>query len=292
MQRHSTEFLGVEPELTAYDTSAAVVIPCPWEQTVSYGAGTAAGPQAILEASHQVETWDEIRRDEPYRRGGIATVPPIDVEGVDAPEAFARLEKIVGQVLDDGKFPFVLGGEHSLTIGGVRAAATRSKIGVVQFDAHADLRESYSGTIHSHASVMKRVVDLGVPTLAVGIRSLSPPEDQLIQDRGLATFWGYDLDDPSFPLRFARALDALPDDIFLTFDFDFFDPSIAPATGTPEPGGGRWYPTLTLLQHLFDTKNVVGADLVELAPAPGHTASDFLAARLSYKILGMALRRR
>ena len=100
MQRHTTEFLGVEPELTAYETSAAVVIPCPWEQTVSYGAGTAAGPEAILEASHQVETWDEIRRDEPYRRGGIATVPPINVEGVEAPEAFSRLEAVVGKVLE------------------------------------------------------------------------------------------------------------------------------------------------------------------------------------------------
>lgn len=290
MLRHHTEFLGVEPELTAYATAKAVVVPCPWEQTVSYGHGTAAGPQAILEASHQVETWDEIERDEAYRRGGIATVPPIDLAGVSAPEAFARLEATVGQILDDDKFPLVLGGEHSLTIAGVKAAAARSAIGVVQFDAHADLRDSYGGSVHSHASVMKRVVDLGLPTLAVGIRSLSPPEDALIQERGLATLWGHELDDPSLPQRFASALEVLPHDIFLTFDFDFFDPSIGPSTGTPEPGGGRWYSTLTLLRHLFATKNVVGADLVELAPVEGFPASDFLAARLAYKILGYALR--
>lgn len=292
MERHLIEFLGVAPEHTAYRTSQTVVLPFPWEQTVSYGHGTARGPEAILRASHQVETWDEQHRDEPYLLGGIATVPAPDLMGLDAPSALASLEVTVGQILADGKFPLVLGGEHSLSIAGVRAAAARSTIGVVQFDAHADLRDSYDGTPHSHASVMKRVVDLGVPTLAYGIRALSPPEDALIAEQGLATIWGHELEAPEAPARFAAALAKLPHDIFLTFDIDFFDPAIVPSTGTPEPGGGRWYPTLALLETLFATKNVVGADLVELAPVEGHPASDFLAARLAYKILGLALRAR
>jgi agmatinase len=292
MDRHLIEFLGVDPEHTAYQTSQAVVLPFPWEQTVSYGHGTARGPEAILRASHQVETWDEIYRDEPYLLGGIATVPAPDLMGLDAPTALGNLESLLGRILDDGKFPLVLGGEHSLSIAGVRAAAARSAIGVVQFDAHADLRDSYDGTPHSHASVMKRVVDLGVPTLAYGIRALSPPEDALIHERGLATIWGHEIDAADAATRFAQGLAQLPHDIFLTFDIDFFDPAFVPSTGTPEPGGGRWYPTLSLLATLFSTKNVVGADLVELAPVEGHPASDFLAARLAYKILGLALRAR
>ena len=154
----------------------------------------------------------------------------------------------------------------------------------MQFDAHADLREEFEGTPYSHASVMKRIVDAGVPTLAVGIRSLSAPEARVIRERGLPVIWGHQLDraEELFPPMLA----ALPEKIYLTFDIDYFDPSLVPATGTPEPGGGHWYPTLRLLRHLFQTKTVVAMDLIELAPIGGHPASDFLAAKLIYKCLG------
>jgi agmatinase len=154
----------------------------------------------------------------------------------------------------------------------------------VQFDAHSDLREEFEGTPFSHASVMKRVVDAGIPLLAVGIRSLSAPEARLIREKGLPVIWGHQLDQAEdlFPAMLA----ALPEKIYLTFDIDYFDPALVPATGTPEPGGGHWYPTLRLLRKLFHTKTVVGMDLIELAPIGGHPASDFLAAKLVYKCLG------
>jgi agmatinase len=154
----------------------------------------------------------------------------------------------------------------------------------VQFDAHSDLREEFEGTPYSHASVMKRIVDAGVPTLAVGIRSLSAPEARLIREKSLPVIWGHQLDraEELFP----KMLADLPEKIYLTFDIDYFDPALVPATGTPEPGGGHWYPTLRLLRHLFQTKTVVAMDLIELAPVGGHPASDFLAAKLIYKCLG------
>jgi agmatinase len=157
-------------------------------------------------------------------------------------------------------------------------------IGVVQFDAHSDLREEFEGTPYSHASVMKRIVDDGIPTLSVGIRSLSTPESKLIRERNLPVIWGHQLDraEEMFPEMLAR----LPEEIYLTFDIDYFDPSLVPATGTPEPGGGLWYPTMRMLRHLFRTRKVVAMDVVELAPVGGLPASDFLTAKLIYKCLG------
>ncbi len=159
-----------------------------------------------------------------------------------------------------------------------------ARSGVVQFDAHSDLREEFEGTPYSHASVMKRIVEEGIPTLAVGIRSLSAPEAGLIRERKLPVIWGHQLDraEELFP----KMLADLPEKIYLTFDIDYFDPSLVPATGTPEPGGGHWYPTLRLLRHLFRARTVVAMDLIELAPVGGHPASDFLAAKLIYKCLG------
>jgi agmatinase len=184
-----------------------------------------------------------------------------------------------------GKFLVTLGGEHSLTQAPVAAARqVFGEIGVVQFDAHADLREEFEGTPFSHASVMKRVVDLGVPTLAVGIRSLSEPEARLVDERRLPVVWGHEMERAAerFPAMLAR----LPERVYLTFDVDYFDPALVPATGTPEPGGGTWHPTLALLRQLFRDKTVVAMDVVELAPIGGQPASDFLAAKLIYKCLG------
>ena len=164
-----------------------------------------------------------------------------------------------------GKFLVTLGGEHSITQAPVRATKqVHGEIGVVQFDAHSDLREEFEGTPYSHASVMKRIVDDGIPLLAVGIRSLSTPESRLIREKRLPVIWGHDLDraEELFPPLLA----GLPEKVYLTFDIDYFDPSLIPATGTPEPGGGLWYPTLRLLRRLFREKKVVAMDVVELAP--------------------------
>ena len=279
-----TNFGLLEEADSRYETSRVAVLPVPFERTTSYGKGTSGGPAAIVRASQAMELYDEELSAEPYRQG-IATLPPFLPEAFNMEEAMAELQAEARGHLAAGKFLVTLGGEHSLTQAPVAAAReVHGEIGVVQFDAHADLREEFEGTPFSHASVMKRIVDSGVPTLAVGIRSLSAPESVVVREKGLAVLWGHQLERAAelFPPLLAR----LPQKVYLTFDIDYFDPSLVPATGTPEPGGGLWYPTLALLRHLFREKEVVAMDLVELAPLGHQPASDFLAAKLVYKCLG------
>jgi agmatinase len=231
-----------------------------------------------------MELYDEELGAEPYTQG-IATLAPFLPEAYDMAEAMAELQDEARVHLERGKFLVTLGGEHSISQAPVRATKqVHPGIGVVQFDAHSDLREEFEGTPYSHASVMKRIVDDGVPTLSVGIRSLSTPESKLIREKNLPVIWGHQLDraEELFP----QMLAGLPEEIYLTFDIDYFDPSLVPATGTPEPGGGLWYPTMRMLRHLFQTKKVVAMDVVELAPVGGLPASDFLTAKLIYKCLG------
>jgi agmatinase len=279
-----TNFGLLEGAFCDYDRSRAVVLPVPFERTTTYGKGTSLGPAAIIRASQSMELYDEELESEPFEQG-IATLPPFLPESFDMAEALAEIENETSRHFAQGKFLVTLGGEHSLSLAPVRAArTTHGGIGVVQFDAHADLREDFEGTSYSHASVMKRIADEGFPTLGVGLRSLSTPEADLIRSQERPVIWGHQLENAaeSFPQLLAQ----LPRKVYLTFDIDFFDPALVPATGTPEPGGGWWYPTLALLRTLFAAKTVVGMDLVELAPLGNQPASDFLAAKLIYKCLG------
>jgi agmatinase len=279
-----TNFGLLEADDCRYESSRVAVLPVPFERTTTYGKGTSAGPAAIVRASQSMELWDEELGSEPFRQG-IATLPPYLPEAFEMEDAMGELAAEARRHLAAGKFLVTLGGEHSLTQAPVAAAReVHGEIGVVQFDAHADLRDEFEGTAYSHASVMKRVVDLGVPTLAVGIRSLSAPEAAWVKERRLRVIWGHEMDRAAE--RFARLLAELPERIYLTFDVDYFDPALVPATGTPEPGGGAWYSALALLRTLFRQKTVVAMDLVELAPIGGQPASDFLAAKLVYKCLG------
>lgn len=284
-----SNFALLEPEQAEYESARAVILPVPFERTTSYGKGTIGGPAAILAASHQLELYDEELRRQPAELG-IHTLPLFQPESFDLAEALGEVQEEARKHLDAGKFLVTLGGEHSLSLAPVRATVesyggSASSVGVVQFDAHADLREEFEGTPYSHASVMRRLVEDGVPTLAVGIRSLSSPEARLIEERDLPVIWGYELEERGDEL-FDLYLEQLPEAVYLTFDLDFFDPSLVPATGTPEPGGGRWWPTLRLLRRLFAKKRVLAMDVVELAPLGGQPASDFLAAKLVYKCLG------
>ena len=221
-----------------------------------------------------LEPWD----------AGLFTLPPIEPESMDMETALDEIAHEVGRHLAAEKFVISVGGEHSLTYGPVRATLERfPEVGVVQFDAHADLRDVYEGSRHSHACIMHRVLDLGLPSLAVGLRSLSAPEARLLRERELAVIWGHQLGQARE--LFEARLQDLPEEIYLTFDVDFFDPAFVPSTGTPEPGGGSWYPTLELLRLLFERKRVVAMDIVELSPQPGQASSDFLAAKLLYKCL-------
>jgi agmatinase len=279
-----TNFGLLEADASDFESSRVAVLPVPFERTTSYGKGTAYGPAAILRASQAMELWDEELEGEPYLQG-IATLPPFLPEAYDMAEAMAELRAEAKAHMERGKFLVTLGGEHSLSQAPILAARdVHGGIGVVQFDAHSDLREEFEGTPYSHASVMKRVLDAGIPNVAVGIRSLSAPEARLIRERSLPVIWGHQLDQAAE--LFPRMLADLPEKVYLTFDIDYFDPSLVPATGTPEPGGGLWHPTLRLLRHLFQTKTVVSMDCVELAPHGGQPASDFLTAKLIYKCLG------
>ncbi|MEM7482420.1 MAG: agmatinase [Acidobacteriota bacterium] len=281
-------FALLEADEADYRTSGAAILPVPFERTTSYGKGTGAGPVAILQASQALELWDEELNSEPFAQG-IATLPAFSPESFDLADALAEIEAEAFRHLTNGKFLVTIGGEHSLTQAPARATrqAAGEEIGIVQFDAHADLREAYDGTPYSHASVMRRLVDDGFPSLAVGLRSLSTPEAALIEERQLPVLWGHELEASDRALkRFTDLLDTLPEAVYLTFDVDFLDPSLMPSTGTPEPGGGTWYPTLALLRRLFERKRVLAMDVVELAPIGGFHAPDFLAAKLIYKCLG------
>jgi agmatinase len=268
-----------------YATASVAVLPVPFERTTTYGKGTAAGPAAIIRASQAMELYDEELDAEPYLQG-IATVAPFLPEAFDMEPAMRELEAEALRHMEAGKFLVTLGGEHSISIAPIRAARRAfGDIGVVQFDAHADLRAEFDGTPYSHASVMRRTVEDGFPTLAIGIRSLSRPEVDFARERDLPIVWGHQLE--SFDAeQFSRLLAALPEQVYLTFDVDYFDPSLIPATGTPEPGGGLWPPTMALLRRLFREKVVVAMDVVELAPIGGQPASDFLTSKLIYKCLG------
>lgn len=270
------------------------VLPVPYERTTSWGRGTENGPAALLLASHYVELYDEELDAEPYRIG-IETLPSLDVDGSDE-SALQRMSAAAAAALRNGRFLAAVGGEHTVTpalVRGVRDAAGRD-LGVVQFDAHADLRQTYGGTAWNHACAMSRVLDLGLPTLAVGIRSLTRPEAGRIVDERLPILWAEQLDAlprPDLEVLFDGLLASLPDTVYLTFDLDFFDPSVLPATGTPEPGGGTWYQALALLRRLFERKHVIAMDVVELAPIRDNPASDFTAAKLLYKCIGYRFRR-
>jgi len=264
------------------EEAAFHVIPVPWEATVSYGGGARLGPAAILRASLQLEAY--LDGGIPGE-GGIYTAPPVDCRG-QAPQVLQRIEQAVERSLALGKVPILLGGEHTVSVGGFRAVAARSRpVGVVQFDAHADLRDTYHNNKYSHACVMRRALDLGLPIFQIGVRSLSKEEADLRAARRLPFLDADALDaggypDPLLPEDF-------PEEIYITFDIDGLDPSVVPATGTPEPGGLDWRQAVEGLERALRGRRVVAADVVELAPQPGHHASDFTAAKLVYKLMGL-----
>lgn len=263
------------------------IIPVPWESSVSYGGGTANGPNAILHASTQLEAY--IDGGIPGE-AGIHTAPPVSCEG-EAIEVLTRIRKATSEVLERGKLPILLGGEHAMTLGPIQAIQeTGISFGVVQFDAHADLRDSYQGNPYSHACVMKRIFDLDIPIFQIGVRALSATEAALRTSADIAHIDADTIARSGFPQNMLPP--DFPENIFITFDVDGLDPSIMPSTGTPEPGGLSWYQALEGLENAMKGRNVIGADVVELAPKPGLIASDFTAAKLVYKIMDLILTQR
>ena len=270
-------------------SARAVVIPFGLEASVSYGAGTAAGPAAILAASQQLELYDEELGCEPYRSYGAAALrEPAIAQPIEA--ALAQLHDIVEAVLSEGRFPLVLGGEHSLTTAAVGALAKRhGDLAVLQLDAHADLRDGYQGERFSHAAAMRRVLDNpNVSLVSVGVRAVSQEEMEFYEanrDR-IAIHWAKDQERWDIDAIVA-ALRGRP--TYLTFDIDALDAALMPATGTPTPGGLSYWQALAILRRACQAGNVVGADLVEFAPIKGLHACDYTAAAIAYKMLSYAL---
>jgi len=280
---------GGDEAASKFEDARVVVLPVPYEATVSYGGGTAKGPEAILRASTQVELYDEQLESEPFH-AGVFTDAMLDVSGTTE-QVVRRIEKRFGELMDVGKWVAMLGGEHAITPGGVAAAVRRHPgLHVVQLDAHADLRQEYGGDRWSHAAAMARCIDHGVPLTAIGIRNYSVDEARWIR-RGIPGYrivHAWEMEQDTWIERAMEGLDGKP--VYLTIDLDYFDPAVIPATGTPEPGGGAWWPTLRFLDRLLKRADVVACDLVELAPSPGLHHADFTAARLAYKLIGMRFR--
>jgi len=276
-------FGGIEPAFTEYQKAAFVVVPVPYDLTSTYQSGSRRGPGAILEASGNMELYDEELRKETYR-SGIHTLPPLEADARGPAEMVDSVRRTIARVAADGKIPVMLGGEHSISFGAVQAMKeVYPEITVLQLDAHADLRDAYQGTPYSHASVAKRIFGI-CPLSQAGIRSLSVEEAEFMAGSRLRSHTAdFILDGGAW---WEAICGDLHGDVYLTVDLDVLDPAVMPSTGTPEPGGLAWRDVLRLVREAAKRCRIRGFDVVELAPIPGMVAPDFLAAKLVYRIMG------
>jgi agmatinase len=276
------EYGGTTPTTTDFDHARVVILPIPLDRTTSYVPGTRNGPHEILVASSHMELWDEETQTDVHSIG-IFTLPEMEFPFGTMDEVVCEIRRVAGELVKRDKFPFILGGEHSITPAVVGAVAAKYPgLSVLQIDAHADLRESFMGTPHNHACAMRRTLEFA-RTTQVGIRSLSPEEAEAAPTLPTEIFYDFNMRDDADWID--RVVDSLSEHVYITIDVDGFDPAIMPATGTPEPGGLSWYEALKLLRRVIERRTVVGCDLVELSPMPGNVAPNFLCAKLIYKIL-------
>jgi agmatinase len=278
-------FLELDIKPSSFEEARVHIIPVEMEKSVSYGAGTADGPRAILEASLQLEAFDG--KTVPGK-AGMCTHHPVKCQAETAEEDIASIAAEVAKVLQKNGLPVILGGEHTLTLGALRAFSNSGrKIGVVQFDAHADLRDSYENNPLSHACVMRRIFDMDIPFVQIGIRSLSEEEYRFRRTHNIQSLDAAGLYKTGIPAEILPW--DFPELLYITFDVDCFDTSIMPATGTPEPGGLTWYQVMDLLHKTVVNRKICGFDVVELAPIAGMVAPDFTAAKLVYTLIGLAI---
>lgn len=279
----NTAFGGLEGEWNALDTARVVILPIPYERTTTYIKGTALGPAALLAASTQLELYDVELECEPYRVG-IHTAEAMKTEGISPSRLTEEVAQAVRPFVASHKWLLTLGGEHTVSLGMVSVLRERyPALSVLQLDAHADLRDTYEGTPYSHACVARRLREMA-PTVQAGIRSLSLEEAEAALGAPGQLFMAHRM--RASGSWMVQVLAALADEVYLTIDLDFFDPSIMPSVGCPEPGGFGWDETMRLLRVLFQQKHVVGCDVVELCPMEGNVAPDFLAAKLVHKLIG------
>lgn len=291
-----SNFLGIEKEFSTFEKSRIVILPAPYESTVSYGGGTKNGPAAILKASHYVEFFDEETKREIHRERGIATLSPLNFAKARDAAAVQLIFDTVTGLLEKGKFVVTLGGEHTISAAPIAVYAQKyPDLSVLQFDAHSDLRPRYMGNKYSHASVMARVCEFLDPKklVQVGIRAQAKEEAVFIRDNGVNTYYAHEIRSGKHTrlLRYwdDAVIENLTDHVYISFDVDGFDPSIMPSTGTPEPNGLLWAEVMQCLRKVSQKKTIVGFDVVELAPIKGLHHPDLTAAKLVSKILNYAL---
>ncbi len=281
-------FAALDPEDSAYDTSRVVILPVPYDSTVSARSGTRDGPRAIIEASADMELYDVAAGLAPYRLG-IHTMPEIAPHTGSPAAMVDRIESVVGELLDDGKFVVTLGGEHTVSVGAVRAYGKRIQgLTILAIDAHADLRDQYLDTPYNHACALRRNLEVA-PVVQVGLRSAGEEDAAFIRERGLPFYQPREFRAPG---GVEKVLAGLSDRVYVTIDLDGFDPAEMSAVGTPEPGGLHWYEVTDLLARVASEKSIVGLDVTELAPALGPPACAQFAAKLTYRIIGLALQER
>ncbi|MBF0495888.1 MAG: agmatinase [Deltaproteobacteria bacterium] len=280
-----------EPWINVPDLNRAkvTILPVSYEGSVTYGRGTGLGPAALLDASYNLEWYDEELGQETYR-AGFYTYPIMTFgDGDSTPMVLDQVTEVVKQDIRAGRFTVMVGGEHSLTLGPVRAHAEsgRGPFSVLQLDAHADLRYRYRGDKLSHACVMRRIVEIDIGIVQVGIRSLSVGEARFIKRSGLAPYYAHHIRTNGTWMD--QAVDDLAERVYVSLDIDVLDPAIMPATGTPEPGGLDWFQLTDFLRLVAGRKEIIGLDVVELAPIPGFESPNFVAAKLVYRLLGYIL---
>ncbi len=286
-------FLALDEKHSSYENSQIVILPVPYEHSTSYGGGTKNGPDAIIKASQYVEFYDSETEKEICFERGIATLCPIDFAGITDRDAVDKIKHEVSKLLQDGKFVVTLGGEHTISVAPILSHFEKyPNMSVLQFDAHSDLRDSYQGNIYSHACVMARVVEFLSPKkiTQVGIRAQCGEEAEFIKQNGINTFYAHSLrrglHGNEKKAWQSSVVETLAGEIYVTFDVDYFDPSIMPSTGTPEPGGFFYDETLEIFRKIKSSgKKIIGFDLVELSPQKSVNHPDILTASLIYKML-------
>ncbi|MGA2667311.1 MAG: agmatinase [Ignavibacteria bacterium] len=284
--RKKDNFLGLEKKYSGFEESGITILPCPYEKTTSYGKGTKLGPQAILASSHFVEFFDEETKKEVCFEHGIAVIKPLNFSKLKPKTSLDLAHDIAKKLLTKNKFVVTLGGEHTISLAPLKAHADFYKdLSILQFDAHSDLRIEYEGSRFSHASFAARAAEITSKITQIGIRAQCKEEFEFIKEKGIHTFYAYNIKEKGLINIINDIIYTLDKNVYITFDVDYFDPSIMPSTGTPEPGGFYWDETLCLLKEVIGHRNLVGFDVVELSPRKSFPFPDFLIAKLVYKIL-------
>jgi len=279
-----SNFMDLDDEFSSYENSNVVIVPIPYEKTVSFGKGTAKGPSAIISASTSIELYDDELHCEPADVG-IHTLKELNSD-IDPEQVTNLIQSTNGKLIEDDKFVINLGGEHTISLGAVLGFKDfYEDFSVLSIDAHCDLRDTYDGRKICHATVMRRIVEQGIPVVEAGIRSYSKEESQfIINSEDVVVIHANEIQTNGEWI--GQAISNLKEKVYLSIDVDGLDPSIIPATGTPEPGGLGWYQVLALLKRLFLERDVIGMDIVELAPLGGLHGPDVLTAKLAYKSIG------